>query len=162
MKNISSFDVMLVAFAVFWLLDNLKTVWKLRLSYEERCAEVDKAVENLYSAARKIPYTRVVQGLYAGIWLILSFIDVVGFVLLFMVVGNVNWIIKILAVIVLLSIIQEFRQTASFLRVIDDEQKLRETLLKGLNPSDRRFSNVCTCARFAASVILLVEVCLRK
>ncbi len=160
MNRFSAFEIQAIAYAVFWLFYNLRGVRVSLKPYDESRAQ--ESVENLITAAKQSPSPRLLPGVYSAIWLIEAGFDVIGFALTFSFINEntwVIWIIKILAVIVILENVQELRDLISDLQVMKDEEMFREQLLSRIK-LDNGISiyKLGKWARLFASVALLILI----
>ena len=90
MDRFGTFEIQAIAYAVFWFINNLRTLWEGLRPYDEKRAT--KVVEDLISAAKRTPFPRLLPGLYIAIWLLHVVFDVIGFALIFSFSNGINWI----------------------------------------------------------------------
>jgi len=155
MNNLHVFEMQTGIFAVFWLLFSLYGLWKTRRTYEEKVAEAERAIDNLISATKLLPHPKILPGLFVGVWIFCTMVDVIGVALIFSVMNKVDWVVKILIVILLLAAINGLHELTGNLQAMDDEQHLRERLMSNINRYVMRIMTVESWTRFLLSVILL-------
>ena len=131
MNNLHVFEMQTGIFAVFWLLFSLYGLWKTRRTYEEKVAEAEKAIDNLISATKLLPHPKILPGLFVGVWIFCTMVDV------------------------LLAAINGLHELTGNLQAMDDEQHLRERLMSNINRYVMRIMTVESWTRFLLSVILL-------
>lgn len=158
MNNLQVFEMQTGLFAVFWLMFSLYGLWKTRKTYEERVTEAEKAITDLISATKLLPYPKILPGLFVGVWIFCTVVDVIGVALIFSVMSKADWVIKILTVILLLFIINGLHELIGNLQAMDDEQHLREKLMSNINRRTMRILTIESWTRFLLSVILLAGV----
>ena len=158
MNNLKVFEMQAEIYAGFWFLYSLYGVWKTRKTYEERIAEAEEKVEDLISMSKMLPSSKILPGLFVGVWLFCTMIDLIGVALLFSVVSKVDWIVKILTVILLFATITDLRELIGNLRAMDDEQHFRESLLHNTNRYLMTVLDIEFWSRFLLSLILLAGV----
>jgi hypothetical protein len=134
MDRYGTFEIQAIAFAVFWFINNLRILWDGLRPYNEKRAT--KIVEDVISAAKRTPFPRLLPGLYIAIWLLHAAFDVIGLTLIFSFSNGINWIIKVLAVSLLVFNVDDLRQTIVDLRTMENEQKFRQRMLDKLKPKE--------------------------
>lgn len=161
MDRYGTFEIQAIAFAVFWFINNLRILWDgLRPYNEERATKI---VEDVISAAKRTPFPRLLPGLYIAIWLLHAAFDVIGFALIFSFSNGINWIIKVLAVSLLVFNVDDLRQTIVDLRTMEDEQKFRQRMLDKLKPKEGiSVVQLGRWVRLASSIALFVVFYLWK
>lgn len=161
MDRFGTFEIQAIAYAVFWFINNLRTLWDGLRPYDEKRAT--KIVEDVISAAKRSPFPRLLPGLYIAIWLLHAAFDVIGFALIFSFSNGINWIIKVLAVTLLVLNINDFREMIVDLRTMEDEQKFRERMLDKLKPKEGISAvQLGRWVRLASSIALFVVFYLWK
>ena len=158
MNSLQIFEMHAEIYAVFWFLFCLYSVWKTRKSYDERIAEVEKAIDDMFSLVKFLPFPKLLPGLFVGVWIFCTIIDVIGVALLFSVINRIDWVVKVLTMIVLLATINDLRELIGSLQAMDDEQHLREKMLSKTHRRAMRILDIETWARFLLSLILLIGV----
>ena len=161
MDRYGTFEIQAIAFAVFWFINNLRILWDgLRPYNEERATKI---VEDVISAAKRTPFPRLLPGLYIAIWLLHAAFDVIGFALIFSFSNGINWIIKMLAVSLLVFNVDDLWQTIVDLRTMEDEQKFRQRMLDKLKPKEGiSVVQLGRWVRLASSIALFVVFYLWK
>jgi hypothetical protein len=157
MDRFGTFEIQAIMYAVFWFIFSLRSVWKVMKPYDEQ--QIEKSVDDLFSAAKRCPIPRIIPGVYSAIWILFVVFDVIGFALLFAYSGEINWVIKLLAIIVLVVTVHGFRGFMDLLPVLDDEQKFRELILKEKKFQKHSFIFILgKFARLAASIVLFFAI----
>ena len=161
MDHFGTFEIQAIAYAVFWFINNLRTLWEGLRPYDEKRAT--KIVEDVISSAKRIPFPRLLPGLYIAIWLLHAVFDVVGFALIFSFSNGINWVIKVLAVTLLVFNVDDLRETIVDLRTMEDEQKFRERMLDKLKHQEGiSIVQLGRWVRLASSIALFVVFYLWK
>ena len=161
MDRFGTFEIQAIAFAVFWFINNLRTLWEGLRPYDEKRAT--KIVEDVISAAKRTPFQRLLPGLYIAVWLLHVVFDVIGFALIFSFSNGINWIIKALAVTLLVLNINDLQETIVDVRSMEDEQKFRERMLDKLKPKKGiSVAQLGRWVRVASSIALFVVFYLWK
>jgi len=158
MNSLRTFEMQAGIFAVFWFLYSLYAVWKARKSYDERVAEAVKAIDDLISAVKLLPLPKILPGLFIGLWLFCTVVDMIGIALLFNVVDKVDWIVKILTLILIIATFNGLRRLIDNLQVMNDEQRFREKLLAYTNLRAMRLMDIEDVVRVILSLILVASI----
>ncbi len=158
MNSLHVFKIQAEIFAIFWLMLSLYNVWKTRKSRDERIAEAEKAIDDLFSAVKLIPFPKILPGVFIGIWFFFAATDVIGIALLLSVIHKIDWVVKILTIVLLLTLVYGLRELVGDLHAMGEEKRFRERLLAKANLREMLVFEIESWVRFVASVILLVGV----
>ena len=156
MHRLGTIEMQAVAYGIFWLLYNLRSLWKYMEPYDEE--RLTKAVDGLYSTASLLPFPSLMPGVYAAINLIIIVFDVLGFYLLFAYAGGINWLLKTVTVIVLITMIYHIHGLIHEMQVIHDKEQFLAQLLNRMKKRRIGWVYLGKVARIAAAVLLLAEI----
>ena len=157
MGNFAEFAGYAKIYSVLWFIFSLWDARKMLKSSEDRRSEVEGLVEGVVNLLKKMP-APALQKLFGILWVILTAFDVLGFALLIEFVDKIDWWVKLLIIVAVLTTVNSIPQLLDNIRSMHDPDQFRSSLLKYLHPWTLRIAYTGMIIRLLAAVTLLVVV----
>ncbi len=157
MGNFAEFAGYAKIYSILWFIFSLWDARKMLKSSEDRRSEVEGLVEGMVNLLKKMPAS-VLQKLFGILWIILTLLDVLGFALLIEFVDKIDWWVRLLVIVAVLTTVNSIPQLLDNVRSMHDPDQFRSSLLKYLRPWTLRIAYTGMIIRLLAAVTLLVVV----
>ena len=157
MGNFAEFAGYAKIYSVLWFIFSLWDARKMLKSLEDRRREVENLVEGMVNLLKKMP-APVLQKLFGILWIILTVFDVLGFALLLEFIDRIDWWVKLLVIVAVLTTVNSIPQLLDNVRSMHDPDQFRSSLMKYLHPWTLRIAYTGMIIRLLAAVTLLVVV----
>jgi len=144
-------------YSIWWFLFSVWEARKILISLDERHKEIEELIDGVVNLLRLLSVSAL-RKIYAVLWLLLNTFDVLGIVLLVEFVGKIDWWVKLLVIVTVLTIINSIPLLIDNLRSMDDMEQFRTSLMKYLEPWSLRIANAGMLFRLFAAITLVVVV----